>query len=111
MGQEGADVDDFFWRRLRWQHGVELFFKRDGSCSSSEGGGAGGVLAASSLTSRDGAGIFFMVRGSNNSGVGSWEASGCSCLSIALGETGIPSKTMAPSGSSQAFFSPLIETG
>jgi hypothetical protein len=29
MGQQGADVDDFFWRRLRWQHGVELFFKRD----------------------------------------------------------------------------------
>jgi hypothetical protein len=62
MGQEGADVDDFFWRRLRWQHGVELFFNWTGSCSSSEGGSAGGVLAASSLISRDGAGIFFMVR-------------------------------------------------
>jgi hypothetical protein len=54
-----------------------------GSCSSSEGGGAGGVLAASSLISRDGVGIFFMVRGSNNSGGGSWEDSGCSCLTIA----------------------------
>jgi hypothetical protein len=51
----------------------------------------------SSLISREGAGTFFMVRGSNNSGRGSWENSGCSCLSIALGETGIPSKTMAPS--------------
>jgi hypothetical protein len=69
------------------------------------------VLAASSLISRDGAGIFFMVRGSNNSGGGSWEDLGCSCLSVALGETGIPYKTMAPSGSSQAFLSPLIETG
>jgi hypothetical protein len=29
MGQEGADVDDFFWQRLRWQDGVELFFERD----------------------------------------------------------------------------------
>jgi hypothetical protein len=29
MGQEGADVDDFFLRRLRWQDGVELFFKLD----------------------------------------------------------------------------------
>jgi hypothetical protein len=37
-----------------------------GSCSSSEGGGAGGVLAASSLTSRDGAGIFFMVHPNKN---------------------------------------------
>ena len=37
-----------------------------GSCSSSEGGGAGGVLAASSLISRDGARIFFMVRGSTD---------------------------------------------
>jgi hypothetical protein len=54
-----------------------------GSCSYSEGGGAGGVLAASSLTSRDGARIFFMVRGSNNSSGGSWEDLGCSCLSIA----------------------------
>jgi hypothetical protein len=85
-----------------------------GSCSSkvtSEGGGAGGVLAASSLTSWEGAGIFFMVRGSNISGGGSWEDSGCSCLTIARGETGIPSKTMAPSESSQAFFSPSIEMG
>jgi hypothetical protein len=81
------------------------------SYSSLEGSGAGGVLAASSLTSMEGAEIFFMVRGSNNSGRGSWEDSGCSCLPIVLGETGIPSKTMAPSGSFQAFFSPLIETG
>jgi hypothetical protein len=29
MGQAGADVDDFFWRRLRWQDRVNLFFKRD----------------------------------------------------------------------------------
>jgi hypothetical protein len=29
MGQEGADVDDFFWRQRRWQDGVELFFKLD----------------------------------------------------------------------------------
>jgi hypothetical protein len=29
MGQEGADVDDFFSRRLRWKEGVELFFKLD----------------------------------------------------------------------------------
>jgi hypothetical protein len=29
MGQEGADVDDFFWQQLRWQDRVELFFKRD----------------------------------------------------------------------------------
>jgi hypothetical protein len=29
MGQEGADVDDFFWRRLRWQDGVKLFFKQE----------------------------------------------------------------------------------
>jgi hypothetical protein len=29
MGQEGADVDDFFWQQLRWQLGVELFFKLD----------------------------------------------------------------------------------
>jgi hypothetical protein len=29
MGQDGADVDDFFWRRLRWKEGVELFFKLD----------------------------------------------------------------------------------
>jgi hypothetical protein len=42
-----------------------------------------GVLAASSLISRDGAGIFFMVRGSNDSGGGSWEDLGCFCLSIA----------------------------
>jgi hypothetical protein len=68
------------------------------------------MLAASSLISREGAGIFFMVRGSNNSNSGSWEDSGCSCLSIALGETSIPSKTIAPSRSSQAFFSPFIET-
>jgi hypothetical protein len=43
---------------------------------TSEGGGAGGVLAASSLTSREGTGIFFKVRGSNNSSGGSWEDSG-----------------------------------
>jgi hypothetical protein len=46
-----------------------------GSCSSkvtSKGGGPSGVLAASSLTSRVGAGIFFMVRGSNDCGSGSW---------------------------------------
>jgi hypothetical protein len=29
MGQEGADVDDFFWQRVRWQDGVELFFQLD----------------------------------------------------------------------------------
>jgi hypothetical protein len=69
-----------------------------------------GCLQLLFFISRDGAGIFFMVRGSNNSGEGSWEDSGCSCLSVALGETGIPSKTMAPSGSSQAFLSPLIKT-
>jgi hypothetical protein len=83
------------------------------SCSSrvtSEGGGAGGVLGASSFSPREGAGIFFMVRGSNNYGGGSWEDLGCSCVSIAGGEISIPFKTMDPSGSYQAFFSAFIET-
>jgi hypothetical protein len=46
-----------------------------GSFSSSEGNGASGVLGASSLISREGVGIFFMVRGSNNSGGESWDDS------------------------------------
>jgi hypothetical protein len=81
------------------------------SCSSKvtlESDGAGGVLVASSLTSREGARIFFMVKGSNISDSGSWEDSWCSCLSIARGETGIPSRTIAFSGSSQAFLSLLL---
>jgi hypothetical protein len=55
-----------------------------GSYSSSEGGDASGVLAAYSLISREGARIFFMVRGSNNSGSGSWVDSGCSCLLLGV---------------------------
>ncbi|PWZ13271.1 hypothetical protein Zm00014a_000420 [Zea mays] len=67
MGQEGADVDDFFWRRLRWQAGSNSSSSGTGSCSSSEGAVLAGCLQLL-LDSRDGAGIFFMVRGSNNSG-------------------------------------------
>jgi hypothetical protein len=75
MGQEGADVA-----------GLNSCPSGTGSCTSkvtSEGGGAGGVLIASSLISGEGGGIFFMVRGSNNSGDGYWDGLGCSYSSIA----------------------------